>query len=290
MGPTFITAVRHGESEANLAYQEAGTTPLVYERGDDEVTLTELGRLQAAALGRLLAALPAGEAPEQVWCSPYLRALDTWRHARKAAGQATRRASQETAQVAGQETGQGTSRVAGQEIGRGTARVPSRVVGQEIAREPARVAGDEGAWDGERVPVVVDARLRDQEAGEFARYNLAAIERLYPEELARRDAEGAYAFRPPGGESLGDVVARLRDFLADLRERADGQRVLIVAHDSVVLGLRHVLAQSPDAELAAVLGYAPVLNASVSIWRTNGGRPELLRFNDVAHLVRGRNA
>ncbi|GAA3539137.1 histidine phosphatase family protein [Nonomuraea rosea] len=261
MGPTLISAVRHGESEANLAYQEAGTTPLVYERGDDEVTLTELGRLQAAALGRLLAALPAGEAPEQVWCSPYLRALDTWRHAQKAAGQAARRASQETA--------------------------------QEGAQEAAQVAGDEGAqgaWDGDRVPVVVDARLRDQEAGEFARYNLAAIERLYPEELARRDAEGAYAFRPPGGESLGDVVARLRDFLADLRERADGQRVLIVAHDSVVLGLRHVLARSPDAELAAVLGYAPVLNASVSIWRTNGGRPELLQFNDVAHLVRGRNA
>jgi broad specificity phosphatase PhoE len=225
MGPTRIIAVRHGESEANLAYHQAGTTPLVYERGDDEVTLTGPGRTQAAALGRLLAALPAGEAPELVWCSPYLRALETW-----------------------------------------------------------RLAQDE--WGAEPLPVTVDERLRDRETGELARHNLAAIEQRFPEEAARWAAEGDYAFRPRGGESLGDVVARLRDFLTDLRGRADGRRVLIVAHDSVVLGLLHVIAGRPDADLAAVLEFAPVLNGSVSTWRADGGRLELVRFNDVAHLDR----
>ncbi|MEV0387261.1 histidine phosphatase family protein [Nonomuraea sp. NPDC050643] len=225
MGPEQIMAVRHGESEANLAHRRAGTTPLVYERGDDEVTLTELGRTQAAALGRLLAALPAGEAPELVWCSPYLRALDTWR----------------------------------------------------LARE---------RW-GAAPPVTVDGRLRDQEAGAFAHLNVAAIQERHPGEMARREREGAYAFRPPGGESLADVVVRLRGFLADLSldRRADGRRVLIVAHDSVVLGLRHVIAAAPDAELAAVLEFAPVLNASVSLWRAGGGRLDLVRFNDVTHLT-----
>ncbi|MEO3869189.1 histidine phosphatase family protein [Nonomuraea sp. B12E4] len=224
MGPNHIIAVRHGESAANRAFRLAGTTPLVYQPGDDEVTLTELGRTQAAALGRLLAALPAGEAPELVWCSPYRRALDTWRVAQRAWG-----------------------------------------------IDPA-------------LPVTVDGRLRDQEAGTFARLNLAAIKERFPAELARREAEGAYAYRPPGGESLGDVVARLRLLLADLGGRADGRRVLIVAHDSVVLGLRHVIAGSPDADLAAVLEHAPVLNASVSVWRAGGGRFELVRFNDVTHL------
>lgn len=219
----MIIAVRHGESEANLAHRQAGETPLVYERGDDVVTLTELGRTQAAALGRLLASLPGGEEPEAVWCSPYLRALDTW----------------------------------------------------NLAQD---------AWGVDPIPVTVDERLRDQEAGEFAHYNLAAIKERFPEEMARREAAGAYAFRPPGGESLADVVARLREFLADLDGRADGRRVLIVAHDSVVLGLRHVIAGSPDAELAAVLEFAPVLNAGISVWRTGGGRSELVRFNDVTHL------
>ncbi|MEV0821320.1 histidine phosphatase family protein [Nonomuraea rubra] len=220
MGPERIMAVRHGESEANLAHRQAGETPLVYERGDDEVTVTELGRAQAAALGRLLAALPAREAPELVWCSPYLRALDTWK----------------------------------------------------IAQE---------AWGVEPLPVTVDDRLRDQEAGAFAHLNLAAIRERHPGELARREAEGAYAFRPPGGESLADVVVRLRGFLRDLDGRAAGRRVLIVAHDSVVLALRHVLDRRPDAELAAVLEFAPVLNASVSLWRTG----ELVSFNDVTHLT-----
>ncbi|MEV4106143.1 histidine phosphatase family protein [Nonomuraea sp. NPDC049695] len=219
MAPERIIAVRHGQSAANLAHQQAGDRPLFYEPGDHEVTLTELGRRQAAALGRLLAGMPAAETPEVVWCSPYLRALDTWR----------------------------------------------------VALE---------AWGAGPLPVTVDERLRDQEAGAFAHYNLAAIRERFPQELLRREAEGPYAFRPPGGESLDDVVARLRDLLADLREHAAGRRVLIVAHDSVVLGLRHVIGGGPDAELAAVLDFAPVLNGSVSVWDRSG----LVRFNDVAHL------
>ncbi|MCF6471718.1 histidine phosphatase family protein [Nonomuraea sp. MG754425] len=214
-------AVRHGESEANLAYQEAGPRPLVYGPGDDEVRLTGLGRAQAAALGRLLAALPAGEAPELVWCSPYPRALDTW----------------------------------------------------EIARD---------SWGAGPLPVTVDDRLRDQEPGLFAHLNLAAVRERHPAELARREAEGVPAFRPPGGESLADVVVRVRACLDDLGRPADGRRVLIVAHDAVVLALRHVLGGRPDAELAAVLEFGPVLNASVSVWR-DGGR--LVRFNDVGHLT-----
>lgn len=220
MRPSGIMAVRHGQSEANLAFELAGDRPLVYGRGDDEVTLTGLGRRQAAALGRMLTALPGDEAPELVCCSPYRRALDTL-------------------EIAGRE------------------------------------------W-GARPPVLVDDRLRDQEPGEFAGLNPAALRERFPEEQARREAEGPYAYRPPGGESLADVVVRLRDFLADdLGGRADGRRLLIVAHDSVVLALRHVLGGRPDTELAEVLAFAPVLNGSVSVWRAG----ELVRFNDVTHLT-----
>ncbi|WP_049562855.1 histidine phosphatase family protein [Nonomuraea sp. SBT364] len=223
MGPLRIIAVRHGESEANLAFREAGDEPLVYGRGDDEVTLTALGREQAAALGALLAALPAAEAPDLVWCSPYRRALDTWT-------------------------------------------IASRV------------------WGADPLPVTVDERLRDRSRGTLGRYNEAEIERRHPEELARLRAEGDYRYRPPGGETYGDVAARVRDLLADLRERAEGRRVLIVAHDAVVLALRHVIAGSPDAELAALDAFAPILNGSVSTWHAVGGRLTLRDFNTVGHL------
>jgi broad specificity phosphatase PhoE len=221
MGPSRILAVRHGESEANAAYRRAGDTPLVYERGDDEVTLTALGRRQAGALGQLLGALPEEEAPEVVWCSPYTRALDTWASA------------------------------------------------SEVWRT---------------LPVTTDERLRDRERGMLAPYNEAEIGRRHPEELARWRAAGDYDYRPPGGESVGDVAVRVRAAVGDLGARAEGRRVLIVAHDTVVLALRHVIAEMPDADLAAMDEFAPVLNASVSTWRALDGRLELLSFNDIDHL------
>ncbi|MDA0633911.1 histidine phosphatase family protein [Nonomuraea sp. MCN248] len=222
MGPRRILAVRHGESEANVAYRRAGARPLVYERGDDEVGLSELGRVQSAALGAMLARLPAGEAPELVWCSPYRRALDTWAVAR-------------------------------------------------------------ATW-GAEPPVTVDARLRDREWGALAPYNEAAIAERFPGERARWRAEGEYRYRPPGGESFGDVAARLRGVLDDLREHADGRRVLIVAHDAVVLVLRHVLDATPDTDLPGLAAFAPILNASVSTWDAEDGHPRLLGFNTVHHL------
>ncbi|GAA0913011.1 histidine phosphatase family protein [Nonomuraea longicatena] len=223
-GPARIYAVRHGQSEKNLAYQQAGAEPLVYPRGDDEFTLTGRGRQQASDLGRYLAGLPGSEAPELVWCSPYLRALDTWAHALR-------------------------------------------------------------AWGVEPPPVTVDPRLRDREMGVLSDHNAAAAARWFPEEAQRARRDGEYGFRPSGGESFGDVVDRLRRFMADLAGHADGRRVLIVAHDAIVLLLRHVLAGTPDAHLAAIHAHAPVHNASVSTWHRVNGRLEVHRFNDTAHLT-----
>ncbi|WP_157245907.1 histidine phosphatase family protein [Nonomuraea typhae] len=223
-GPTRIIAVRHGQSEANLAHELSGGRPLVYDRGDHEVALTDLGRRQAAAVGRTLAGLAAADAPEVVWCSPYPRARETWAVAQRAWG----------------------------------------------------VAG---------LPLTVDDRLRDREMGALARYNRAAVVERFPEEVTRFLAAGEYSYRPAGGESFGDVVVRLRAFLADLREAADGRRVLIVAHDAVVLLLRHVFAGTPDAALAEIHRFTPILNASLSTWRAVDGRMEVQAFNDVTHLA-----
>lgn len=217
-----IIAVRHGQSEANLAYQQSIGVPLIYERGDDEVTVTPLGARQAAAIGTFLAALPPDEAPEVVWCSPYLRARDTWAKALH-------------------------------------------------------------SWGAKPLPVTIDERLRDREWGELAPYNDEGIALHHPHEAARRLAEGEYGYRPPGGESFGDVAVRLRDVLADLRSLSS-RRVLIVAHDSVVLILRHVIERTPDAELAAIDAHAPIRNASVSIWNGADGQLRLVTFNDISHL------
>ena len=74
--PTALTAVRHGQSTANAAFAEAAATGAltvpITER-DADLPLTDLGRAQAADLGRRLAAQP----PQHVYCSPYRRARET---------------------------------------------------------------------------------------------------------------------------------------------------------------------------------------------------------------------
>jgi probable phosphoglycerate mutase len=73
-----LILIRHGQSAANVAFTEANAQGLL-ESGitgrDADVELTDLGREQAATLGRWLTA----PGPDVVITSPYLRARETWR-------------------------------------------------------------------------------------------------------------------------------------------------------------------------------------------------------------------
>jgi len=72
--------VRHGESAGNVALDAAhavGSEDIEIDARDVDVPLSELGRRQAAALAHWYASLAAGERPEVILSSPYLRAWDT---------------------------------------------------------------------------------------------------------------------------------------------------------------------------------------------------------------------
>lgn len=84
MGVTELVLVRHGESTGNLAREQAelsGAEVIPVGCREADVPLSELGRAQAEAVGRWLAAQPVGTAPDAAWCSPYARARDTARAA-----------------------------------------------------------------------------------------------------------------------------------------------------------------------------------------------------------------
>jgi len=79
MAVTELILVRHGESVGNVAREEAessGALSIAMPMRDADVPLSELGLLQARAVGRWLAQDP-GRAPQAVWSSPYLRARQT---------------------------------------------------------------------------------------------------------------------------------------------------------------------------------------------------------------------
>lgn len=73
-----LVAVRHAESLANVAFRDAETSGASVELGcrDADVALSPRGSQQATALGHWLQKRPL---PEVVYCSPYLRARQTWR-------------------------------------------------------------------------------------------------------------------------------------------------------------------------------------------------------------------
>jgi broad specificity phosphatase PhoE len=87
--PAALWVVRHGESAGNVARDAAeanGAERLELEHRDVDVPLSELGRRQAAALGRWTAQQPRDEQPTVVWCSPYVRARQTAEIALETAG------------------------------------------------------------------------------------------------------------------------------------------------------------------------------------------------------------
>ena len=78
-GMKQLLLVRHGESQGNVAAtvaHETGAHVIPVPARDADVELSDTGRMQSLALGRLLADFPA-DSRAVVWSSPYLRARQT---------------------------------------------------------------------------------------------------------------------------------------------------------------------------------------------------------------------
>jgi broad specificity phosphatase PhoE len=136
------------------------------------------------------------------------------------------------------------------------------------------------------VRVRTDERLRERDFGAFDRMTGAGIREQYPDEAGRRDLLGKFYYRPPGGESWADVALRIRSLLATEALRHDCDRLLVVAHQAVIMVFRYVLEGLTEQELLAVDQAQQVANASVTRYGMGAdGELELVAFNVVEHLV-----
>ena len=88
------------------------------------------------------------------------------------------------------------------------------------------------ALEGSPVPRSLDWRLRECHYGDLDGHPAAAV---HGARLAHLEAPY------PGGESYRDVVARVASFLADVRMRWDGARVLVIGHSGTRYALDYVL-------------------------------------------------
>ena len=151
------------------------------------------------------------------------------------------------------------------------------------ARETWRIAAEASGLD---LPEpATDDRLVDRLLGDLEMLTRAAVAARFPDEADRRAAAGEYEYTPPGGESFADIRVRLSAFLADLHRDHPGRRVIVVAHDAVVLMMRAVIEDLDwDRVLAVEAESGSVRNASVSRFDGSSGRLVLDRYNVIDHL------
>ncbi|MEH3146654.1 MAG: histidine phosphatase family protein [Methylobacterium frigidaeris] len=139
---------------------------------------------------------------------------------------------------------------------------------------------------------VIDERLREKEFGILDRLTRAGITELHPEQAEFRRLLGKFYHRPPGGESWCDVILRLRSSLDTVSLHYPGQRVLIVAHQVVVLCLRYLIERMTEDQILAIDAEGDVANCSVTEYAFDprhgqSGALVLSRYNFVAPVAEG---
>jgi len=133
----------------------------------------------------------------------------------------------------------------------------------------------------------IDERLRDRELGITDLLTTRGFEARLPFEAQRRHWLGKFYYRPPGGESWADMVLRARSVLADIDLVDDGEHVMIVCHDAMILILRYVCEGLTEAQLLEISQQSAVGNASLTRLSRPGGSGLWTAdsVNDVSHLA-----
>ena len=135
------------------------------------------------------------------------------------------------------------------------------------------------------IRVRIDERLRERDFDAFDGMTGAGIREEYPQEAQRRDLLGKFYYRPPGGESWADVALRIRSLLATEALRHDGERLLLVGHQAVIMVFRYVLEELTEQELLDIDREHRVANTSITRYETQDGELLLEQFNVVEHLA-----
>jgi broad specificity phosphatase PhoE len=160
------------------------------------------------------------------------------------------------------------------------------------ARQTADLIREAGGLAEQAEPSVRDERLREREFGILDRLTPSGVEELHPEQAQFRRVIGKFYHRPPGGESWCDVILRLRSAMGTLSLHYAGRRVLLVAHEVVVLCFRYLIENLDEAQILAIDREGDVANCGVTEYESEpgqesrGAQMRLVRYNFTAPLHR----
>jgi broad specificity phosphatase PhoE len=139
------------------------------------------------------------------------------------------------------------------------------------ARQTMHTLVEAAALSTDDLSVVVDERLREKEFGILDRLTRTGIRAKYPELAEQYTHVGKFYFRPPGGESWCDVILRLRSMLDTVTREYRGERLMIVAHQVIVICLRYLLERLDEQQILAVDRMGDVPNCGVTLYEFDPG-------------------
>lgn len=116
--------------------------------------------------------------------------------------------------------------------------------------------------------VFEDPSLAEGQRGIYHALTHDQIAVAYPGELQRKDREGLYHYRAPGGENWPDIEMRIHSFLGTLKRDYEDENVVIVVHGHWLMLLQRLIHHFSIEE--AVRRYQEdriFANASVTIYQ-----------------------
>ena len=123
--------------------------------------------------------------------------------------------------------------------------------------------------------VVVDERFIELDYGQWDGIPLTDVDAQ-----SWADWRADPSFRPPGGETLVELDARVRPALDELSERAQHGHVIVVSHVSPIKsGVTWALGVGPEVSWRCQLDRASICRIAIS---PRG--PSLVALNDTSHL------
>jgi len=131
--------------------------------------------------------------------------------------------------------------------------------------------------------VVVDERLREIDFGIMDGIDRKRFRELFPSEADRRERDGKYWYRPPGGENRPDCRLRVHSILDTLNRDYVDTKTLISCHSVIVLAFRSLLERWGETEYMQVDKEDDVKNCGLTIYkREDRRRLKLQEYNTVA--------
>lgn len=123
-----------------------------------------------------------------------------------------------------------------------------------------------------------DPRLAEAQRGIWHTMTKAQIKERFPEELARKEREGLYHYRPPGGENWPDVELRIHSFLGTLSRDYEDQKALIVVHGHWLILFQRLIHHFSIEEALERYHGRIAENASITVYEgvLKDGHPRLV--------------